>query len=279
VSTGAPPPIPIAPDATLSVLIHAPSKMGKSTLSSTAPPPLLVLDAEGGWRFLREAGFKSGRPLRKKPWDPLTGPPPRHDGTWDACVVTVNSWGTLQRVYEWLLTTQHDFISLVADSITEMQRRCKQNIKSDGQMQIQDWGRLLAEMDKLIRGLRDLILLPNNVRVAVFLAETREDKGRYRPFMQGQIGVSLPYWMDVVGYLFVDNELDENGAPTVPVRKLLVGPNPTYESGERVQGMLDPIITRPSITTMLNAIFPPPESPTFTVDVPPPHPLETGGTA
>lgn len=238
------------------MLIHAPSKMGKSTLSSTAPPPLLVLDAEGGWRFIREAGFKSGQPLRKIVWDPMTGPPPRHDGTWEACIVSIANWGTLNRVYEWLRTTPHDFRSLVLDSITEAQRRCKENINSTGQMQIQDWGRLLTEMDKLIRGLRDLVLLPNNVRVAVFLAETREDKGRWRPYMQGQIGVSLPYWMDVVGYLFVANDLDENGQPTVPVRKLLVGPNPTYESGERVQGMLDPIVHEPNITRMVNAIFP-----------------------
>lgn len=247
---------PIGDEATLSILIHAPSKVGKSTLSSTAPAPILVLDAEGGWRFIRESGFQSGVPLRKIFWDPLSGPPPRHDGSWDACIVTVNSWGTLKRVYEWLLTTPHDFRSLVLDSITEAQRRCKENIKSDGQMQIQDWGRLLAEMDKLVRGLRDLILLPNNVRIAVFLAETKEHLGRWRPAMQGQIGTALPYWMDVVGYLFVANDLDENGQPTVPVRRLLVGPNPTYESGERVQGVLGAVVHEPHITTMVNTIFP-----------------------
>jgi len=250
--------VTILDEATLSILIHAPSKIGKSTLSSTAPPPVLVLDAEGGWRFIREAGFQSGRPLRKIFWDPNAGPPPRHDGAWDACIVTVNSWGTLRRVYEWLLTTPHDFRSLVMDSITEAQRRCKENIKSDGQMQIQDWGRLLTEMDKLIRGFRDLVLLPNNVRVAVFLAETKEHMGRWRPFMQGQIGTSLPYWMDVVGYLYVDSELDEHGQPTVPVRKLLVGPNPTFEAGERVQGVLGLTVNQPDITTIVNTIFPHP---------------------
>ena len=41
----------------LSVLIHAAAKVGKSTLSSTAPPPILVLDVEGSWKFIREAGF------------------------------------------------------------------------------------------------------------------------------------------------------------------------------------------------------------------------------
>lgn len=243
-------------DATLSMLIHAPSKTGKSTLSSTAPAPVLVLDAEGGWRFINEVGYRSGVPLRKIYWDPMTQSPPECDGTWEVCIVSVRNWAILQQVYQWLSSTPHCFKSLVLDSITEAQRRCKENINGSGQMQIQDWGRLLMEMDKLIRGFRDLILLPNNIRVAVFLAETREDKGKHRPYMQGQIATSLPYWMDVVGYLFVDAINDEHGQPTVKIRRLLVGPDPSYESGERVQGRLGHVVDNPDITRMLETIFP-----------------------
>ena len=71
-------------DASLSILVHGASKTGKSTLTSTAPLPICVLDAEGGWRFISEAGFQSGKPLRRIPWDPnKTVQPPRYDGTWD----------------------------------------------------------------------------------------------------------------------------------------------------------------------------------------------------
>ena len=243
------------PEASLSMLIHAPSKVGKSTLSSTGPTPALVLDAEGGWRFIREQGFKTGKTLRRINWDGVAAPP-RYDGTWDVCLVTVQRWDTMRRVYDWLMTGQHDFKTLVLDSITEVQRRCKSNIRGDGQMQIQDWGALLSQMDNVIRGFRDLTLMPNNVKVAIFLAETREDKGKHGPYMQGQISVSLPYWMDLVGYLYVDAALDENGQPTKKVRKLLVGPHPSFVTGERVQGMVPDIIEDPNISNIIDMVFP-----------------------
>lgn len=240
---------------TLSILVHAPPKVGKSTLSSTAPHPLLVLDAEGGWRFIAEAGFRSGVKLRKITWDPNQGPPPKHDDSWDACVVTVRNWQTLQNAYVWLTQAPHDFRSLVLDSITEVQRRCKENLRGTEQMRIQDWGDLLTRMDSLIRGFRDLILLPGNVRCVIFIAETREDKGKWRPYMQGQISISLPYWMDLVGYLYVEAEPDAEGQATRPVRKLLVGPHPQFESGERVQGVLGDVVREPHLAHMIQTIF------------------------
>ena len=241
----------------MSFLIHALSKIGKSTLSSTVPLPALVLDAEGSWNFIDQAGFQSGRPLRKKRWDPSREDPPRHDGTWDVCIVIVQDWVTVKRVYDALLTRPHDFVSLVVDSISEIQRTCKDNIRSDGQMQMQDWGALLTQMDKTIRSFRNLTNSPhNNIRVAVFIAETKETNGRYKPYMQGQIGVTLPYMMDIVGYLFAAKVEDDNGQLTRDTRRLLIGPHPEYEAGERVQGKLGSVIDSPDITKMINTVFP-----------------------
>lgn len=56
--------------------------------------------------------------------------------------------------------------------------------------------------------------------------------------MQGQISVSLPYWVDIAGFLYPDWELDANGQPTKEVRRLWIGPHPQYLCGERVQGLL-----------------------------------------
>lgn len=42
------------PWCTLSMLVHANSKIGKTTLAATAPLPLVVLDAEGGWKWIRD---------------------------------------------------------------------------------------------------------------------------------------------------------------------------------------------------------------------------------
>lgn len=231
---------------TLSVLIHAAAKVGKSTLSSTAPPPVLVLDAEGSWKFIK---------VRKIYWDPMSQPIPRHDGTWDACVVTITQWAQVDQIYRHLTQVEHDFVSVVIDSITEIQRRLKQNLKGTDAMQIQDWGQLLTKMDSTIRAYRDLTLLPIPVRCVTMIAETREDKGKWRPYMQGQIGVSLPYLVDICGYLYVGMTMDENGQPTKKVRKLWIGPHPQFESGERVQGTLPDDIEQPNIAEMMKTIF------------------------
>jgi hypothetical protein len=235
---------------TFSLLLHGDSKVGKTTLAATTPLPILVLDAEGGWKFI---------PLRKVLWEPRQGPPPRYDGTWDVCLVSLRDWETIRLVYQWLTQGEHDFRSLVLDSITEVQRRCKANLAGTDAMQIQTWGQLLTLMDAVIRGFRDLTLDPYNpIQIAVFIAETRMVDGKWRPSMQGQIQTALPYWMDCVGYLFVDQSPDANGQATVPTRRLLISPHPMYEAGSRVSHQLGQIITEPNITSMFLQVYPQP---------------------
>jgi hypothetical protein len=233
--------LPIAPvqfdtHETLSILVHAGSKVGKSTLASSAPIPILVLDAEGSWKFI---------PVRKKFWEPAQGPPPQYDGTWDVCIVNVREWETVRQVYAWLTQAPNQFTSLVVDSITEIQRRCKSNLKGTEALRIQDWGVLLAVMDAVIRGFRDLTLMPHlPLRCVIFVAETKENQaGKWVPFMQGQIAVAFPYWVDLCGYLFPNNLPDANGQPTQEVRQLLISPHPQFEAGERVQGRLGKVVT------------------------------------
>lgn len=244
----------------LSILLHAESKVGKSTLSTTCPPPILVMDVEGGWKFVKQAGFRSGVPLRRRMWDPLREAPPRYDGTWDFSHVMVTSWSTLNKAYEWLQRVDtHDFRSVVVDSVTEAQRRLKTQLRGMETMRIQDWGDLLMQMDSLIRGMRDLTVKPGSpIEVVLFIAETVLRDGKWRPSMQGQIYNVLPYWVDICGYLYVDRERDENNNPTGNlIRRLLIGNGVMNEiiAGERVQGALEPIITDPHITTMINDIF------------------------
>lgn len=240
----------------LSILIHGDSKVGKSTMTSTAPTPMLVLDAEGSWKFIRERGFGSGLPLRKRAWNPMEAPP-RNDGTWDVCTVSVTSWDTMQRVWMWLTQTPHDFESIVLDSITELQRRLKNNIASDGVIKGYDgWGALLARMDNMIRGMRDLTLAPGPVRCVMFVAETRERNGKFWPTMQGQIADSLPYWVDICGYAFQSQALGPDGTTQVKTVNLWIAPHPQFMAGERVAGLLPDNIVNPSISDMMATIYP-----------------------
>ena len=245
---------------TLSILVHAHSKTGKSTLGATAPLPIVAFDAEGGTKFLAGSPFLAqlyGRPFNVIQWDPQQAPP-LYDGTWDMAVVTVHVWQDLVNAAMWLSQGQHHFTSLVVDSISEIQRRLKKNLVGTDQMKMQDWGTLLTTMDDTIRGLRDLTINPYNpIRVAVFIAETRQGPdGKWRPYMQGQIATALPYWMDVVGWLFTDMTPDAQGQPTIPIRKLLVNQHPQFEAGERVQGLVGPVIDNPRIYSIVDAVYP-----------------------
>lgn len=240
----------------LSLLVHADSKVGKTTLAGTCPKPMLLMDAEGGSKFL---------PWRKVTWDPVTGPPPADDGTWDICVVHVRAYDTMAMLFQWLASGQHHFRSLVVDSITEVQRRCKESLVGTDQMKIQDWGVLLTRMETLIRHFRDLTLYPPSpLVVAMFIAETRESGGgKWRPYMQGQLSVSLPYLMDVIGYLGVRDVPDQVDPLVVhKVRALLVSPHPQFEAGERVQGRLGDVVWNPNVEQMLAQVYPQPGSQT-----------------
>lgn len=232
----------------LSFLVHAGAKVGKTTLAGTCPKPLLLLDAEGGTKFL---------PYRKRFWDPVTEPPPAWDGTWDVCVVVVHQFDVLATAHSWLITGNHHFRSLCVDSITEVQRRCKASINAPEYFKQQDWNVLLVRMDQIIRDMRDLTLHPTNpLSVSMFIAETRETNGKWRPYMQGQIATQLPYMVDVLGYLYVADVPDQLD-PTVfhQERQLLVGHHPQFEAGERVQGRLGTVVQNPNVERMLATVY------------------------
>jgi hypothetical protein len=245
------------PDHVLSTLIHAGSKQGKTTLASTSPPPHLALDAEGGWKFIDEAGYKTGKKLRRIRWNPATEPIPQHDGTWDLCSVTVRNWATMTLVYQHLTQRPHQFRSITWDSITEVQRTCRDALKGTEAMQLQDWGVLLIQMDDMIRKFRNLTLDPSNtVQVVNFIAETKMRDGKWRPYMQGQITDALPYMVDVCGYLTTQWGMDDAGQPTVRQPVLNISPSDYWEAGERVQGRLPNSILLPNITNILNSVYP-----------------------
>jgi hypothetical protein len=246
----------------LSVLVHADTKVGKSTFANTAPAPRLLLDAEAAHRFL---------PGVKTYWDPFTqGPPTLGVGRpndvkdeevpleWETCVVVVREWSVVPRVYEWLNSGQHPFLSLIIDSISEIQTKARDSISATGQMQIQQWGELLVIMERYVRNLRDLTEHPVKPLQSIILtAMTQMSDGKYRPYVQGQLKVKLPYFLDVIGYLYVQdvpNEADPT-KPGTKMRRMLVVPHVQFEAGERVQGRLGDVVDNPTVVGMLDSVF------------------------
>jgi hypothetical protein len=235
----------------LTVMVYGESKVGKSTFAVTAPYPRLMLDVEGGHRFL---------PIVVKYWDPLREEPPVADGTWDTCVVQVRNYDDVIKAYQWLQSGKHQFKSLIIDSISELQVKCMDSIAGSEQMKMQQWGELLRHMGGLLRDLRDLTMHATNPLEAVVLtamARTGQD-GRYRPYLQGQLAIQAPYFYDILGGITIE-EVPNPDPMQLPykVRKMYVERTAQYEAGERVQGRLGAIVQQEnlSIERMLDIIF------------------------
>jgi len=244
----------------LTVMVYGESKVGKSTFAVTAPYPRLMLDVEGGHRFL---------PIVVKYWDPLREEPPIADGSWDTVVVTVRDYDTVIKTYQWLQLGRHHFKSLIIDSISELQVKCMDSIAGTEQMKMQQWGELLRHMGGLLRDLRDLTMHPTNPLEAVVLtamSRTSQD-GRHRPYLQGQLAIQAPYFYDILGALTVETlqSIDPMQAPQ-KVRRMYVERTNEYEAGERVQGRLGAIVEQQnlSIDRMLDMIFGPRQTVTTT---------------
>jgi AAA domain-containing protein len=222
----------------LSALIHGDTKLGKSTLANTAPKPALVLDMEGSWRFTTG---------RKVYWNPDEEDFPEVDGTWDTCIVHIRDWNMVKRIFDMILDGQIPVVTVVLDSITELQRRLKRNLKPNlDPFKIQDWGVLLDKMDMAIRDFRDLAMVQDiSVRCVIFIAESRERSGKWRPHMQGQIADGLPYWVDLCGYMYKFDEEDDEGQVVRSTRQLWIAPHDQFVAGSRVEEFLGEVVEIP----------------------------------
>lgn len=225
----------------ISLIVYGPPKSGKSWLGDTTPPPRLVLDAEGGSRFT---------PSRKVRWNPAAEAPPEYDGTWDSCLVPVNTYQSVRQAYDWLYSGRHPFNSVVIDSISETQQRCVDDIAGANQMTTPDWGTLLRTVSTLVRGYRDLIThAVRPLSAVMFIAMMDENSFPRRPLMQGKMGSMMPYYVDLCGYLGTYNR--EDGTP---FRRMIISNTPEYVAGERVGGRLGSYIDEPDVSRMLTTI-------------------------
>ena len=238
-------------DRSLTIMVYGESKVGKSSFAVTAPYPRLMLDVEGGHRFL---------PINIKYWDPLTEEPPLADGTWDTVVVKVNDYDVVMKAFQWLQSGKHQFKSLIIDSISELQVKCMDNIAGTEQMKMQQWGELLRHMGALLRDLRDLTMHPTQPLEAVVLtAMARKGQdGVYRPYLQGQLAIQAPYFYDILGAITVETEPNPDPLqPPYKVRRMYVERTPEYEAGERVQGRLGKVVQQQDlgVERMLDMVF------------------------
>lgn len=203
------------------LLLYGDPKVGKTSLAETCPGPRLILDAEGGTDWLASDTME---------WDP-SGPPPTDLPPDISVVVHTTNWETVEAVNAWLQRGDHAFVSVVLDSLTELQKQCKRAITDQG-FRIQDWGALYDKMDPVLRQIRDLTKHPTNpVWCVVITALAKQDNaGKTVPDIQGSMARSLPGQIDTIGYL--STVLATDGSSQ---RKLIIDANSTLYAGDRTK--------------------------------------------
>lgn len=227
-----------------------------------------MLDAEGGsqypWRSVNGEGVRQ----RKVLWNPRTQDPPAEgefkwddeqrknvpcpgEGEWQTCLVDILNYTDLTAAYGWLNAGAHPFRSVGMDSLTFVQKRCKDLIANGETMTDRQWGDLLTKMERQVKDFVDLVRHPiKPVQCVTFLALTETRGGIRKPAIQGGLSIGLPAFVDLEGYLYAS--LTTDGGTD---RKLLISPiDPTYQAKDRthvISKHYGPVITNPDIEEML----------------------------
>lgn len=233
------------------MVIYGASKAGKTQLSLSAPYPRLVLDVENGTKFA---------PIVRKYWDPLREEPPVADGTWDTCIVQCTSFEIMLKTYQWLQSGKHQFASLIIDSISELQVKIVEQIAGRSTVQLQQWGDIGRATSGLMRDMRDLTMHPTKPLEAVILTAMERDTqdGRKVPYLAGQSAITLPYLMDVTGYLVIEEYPHPDPTqPPIKFRRMYVSADPRFMAGERVGGRLGSVVEQAdlNVQTMIKKVY------------------------
>ena len=228
----------------MSIIIFGEAKVGKTWLAATAPKPLLVLDAEaGGMRFV---------PGRKIKWNVTEEDPPVYDGTWDICVASITNTRELDVARDWIASGQLPFRTIILDSLTEFQSRYKREINParDGDLGYTGWGRMLIKLEDFVVQLRDIGERYTDTIECIGIVTGATDKfGKKWPLLQGQLAELLPYKTDVIGYLTIEWD-DENEAR----RLLQIMQSETVMAGNRLGGFIDDYVWDPDLSVMIDQI-------------------------
>jgi hypothetical protein len=241
--------------SSISVILHGDSKAGKSTAAYTLPAPRLLIDAERAYRWL---------PGKKIFWNPATQSPPlppvadeTGELNWETCVVSVTNWSIFEMAYRWLNEGEHPFRSVIIDSITEIQVKIKEQITNGDltqDLKFSGWNTILNRTESLCRDFRDLTEHPVRPLSVAITAMTEFRDGKWRPYVQGSGSKKLPYFFDVIGYVYQERVVDMTNPNNPPrtAHRVLTGFDPNIISGERVNGILPEGSKLPPIIENIN---------------------------
>lgn len=223
--------------ALFNFMVYGESGAGKTTLAGSADAvpemrKVLILDIEGGTLSLR-ARY------------------PEVDS------VRIKSWQDMQKVYDELYLGNHNYKTLVIDSLTEaqkmsmdeiMRRLVKEHEDRDADVPgIREWNINIEQTRKFVRLFRDL---PVNT---IFTALAKSDRNprtgvtKTKPYLSGKVADEVAGFLDIVAYLYT-KEVDGEQK-----RMLLCGATQDNVAKDRTD-KLDQVIVEPTMATIWNAV-------------------------
>jgi len=181
-----------ASEPTLKMLVYGPPGAGKTVLAATASEvpemgPVLYVDIEGGTLSIRDKKVD---------------------------VLRVNTFTELVQLLEILRSGQHNWKTVVIDSLTEVQKLNMYEVMKKVSMQdptrdpdipsLREYGKNTEQIRKIIRGYRDLA--GTHVIFTALANEVKDEKTgivKTQPALTGKLAIEIPGFLDIVAYLSV----------------------------------------------------------------------------
>lgn len=134
--------------------------------------------------------------------------------------VRVKSWAEMQAVYDALFAGQHDFTTIIVDSLTEVQKMSMDGImrklveefeeRSAEVPGLREWNINLEQTRKFVRAFRDLPM--NTIFTALVKADKNPRTGalKRKPSLSGKLADEVAGFLDIVVYLYAKEIDGEN---------------------------------------------------------------------
>ncbi len=222
----------------INMLVYGNPGVGKTVLAGSADAvpelrPVLILDVEGGTFSIRE----------------------RYP---DVDVVRVQTWPDMQKVYDALYKMDHDYQTVVLDSLTEIQKFSmyrimasvlKEHPDRDPEVpSIREWGKNIEQIRRLVRAFRDL---PMNVVFTALAATDKDNKTGLvttRPSLSGKLAMEVGGFVDILLYMYIKRVDDEN-------QRLLLSAGTEGQIAKDRSDNLPSVIINPDMQTVYDHIF------------------------